>query len=178
MRILVLFWILTDVVLQPIVRPSLVDHSSLVQDHSGSSIQRHPRRGIIESFKTLVWVSLLLLVVLYICAIFCTQMIGDSSPETSACHCRLAWSWCGGEDYAKFGQPNFVKKSAKFGPFSWLSRHCFSTFFAINSNIHFAAFTKMIQLNFQFLQMMSNISEYFEFCTKCWIFTNVEIMFS
>jgi voltage-gated sodium channel len=41
-------------------------------------------RGIIESFKTLVWVSLLLLVVLYICAIFCTQMIGQSNPETYA----------------------------------------------------------------------------------------------
>merc|ERR1719379_1678286 len=39
-------------------------------------------RGIIESFKTLVWVSLLVL--LYICAIFCTQMIGDSHPDTYA----------------------------------------------------------------------------------------------
>jgi voltage-gated sodium channel len=39
-------------------------------------------RGIMESFRTLVWVTLLLGVVLYICAIFCTQMIGQSPAET------------------------------------------------------------------------------------------------
>jgi voltage-gated sodium channel len=41
-------------------------------------------KGVLESFRTLMWVSLLLVVVLYVCAIFCTQMIGQSPPETYA----------------------------------------------------------------------------------------------
>merc|ERR1719456_486542 len=45
-------------------------------------------KGILESTKTIAWVSLLLLMILYVCAIFFTQMIGfnaveyESFPET------------------------------------------------------------------------------------------------
>merc|ERR1719253_1936581 len=38
-------------------------------------------KGILDSFRTLAWVSLLLVVVLYICSIFFTQMIGKAEGD-------------------------------------------------------------------------------------------------
>merc|ERR1719265_189935 len=39
-------------------------------------------KGIIDSLRTMFWVSMLLLLILYVCAILCTTVIGGAREET------------------------------------------------------------------------------------------------
>merc|ERR1712070_474560 len=47
-------------------------------------------KGIMDSLRTMFWVSMLLLLILYVCAILCTTVIGGEGKDTYPGHSKDA----------------------------------------------------------------------------------------